>query len=101
MWRWSRVAGLLDGVFGSDADRNIAVWRSVKIADCFEEVETTAPSFEASVRDSPTNLPCCLPPARLLSCVEPQLVLTSESKLHTQLGSEWHSHCGARSKKIA
>jgi hypothetical protein len=33
------VAGLLDGVFGSGEDRHIATWRSVKVTDCFEEVE--------------------------------------------------------------
>ncbi len=33
------VAGLLDGVFGSGEDRHIAVWRSVKVTDCFEDVE--------------------------------------------------------------
>lgn len=33
------VAGLLDGVFGSGEDRHIAVWRSVKVTDCSEEVE--------------------------------------------------------------
>jgi hypothetical protein len=33
------VAGLLDGVFGSGGDRHIAVWRSMKVTDCSEEVD--------------------------------------------------------------
>lgn len=33
------VAGLLDGVFGSGEDRHIAVWRSIKVTNCSEEVE--------------------------------------------------------------
>lgn len=37
--RLCAVPGLLDGVFGSGEDRDIATWRSIKVTDCSEEVE--------------------------------------------------------------